>query len=126
MAEFAYLYREVDKGPASPQEMQERLKNWTAWFQDLQAKGHIKQRGVQLIVGAATVKGRERQVHDGLYAESKDIVMGVTTGLKRCCGWRNSDEQLRDTTRKVCRDLWRRRLGRCGRRQGARDGRRRV
>ncbi|HKA87052.1 MAG TPA: YciI family protein [Haliangiales bacterium] len=78
MAEFAYLYREVDKGPASPQEMQERLKNWTAWFQDLQAKGHIKQRGVPLTVGGATVKGRERQVHDGPYAESKDIVMGVT------------------------------------------------
>jgi hypothetical protein len=81
MAEFMYLYR-VPAGsshtPDSPQQMQQRFENWTAWFKNLEAKGHLKQMGHPLASTGAVVKDARGTVHDGPYAESKDIVIGYT------------------------------------------------
>jgi hypothetical protein len=81
MSEFLYLYRvsadslrEMD----SPQQMQERLKKWTAWFKDLEAKNHIKNPGHPLASSGAVVKDKRGTVTDGPYAESKDIIGGYT------------------------------------------------
>jgi hypothetical protein len=81
MSDFLYLYRlpaNSPFAPDSPHQMQERLKKWTAWFADLDAKGHVKNRGNPLASGGAVVTDKKGAVNDGPYAESKDIIMGYT------------------------------------------------
>jgi hypothetical protein len=81
MSEFLYLYRWPAGSPYtpdSPQQMQERLTKWTAWFKDLESKGVIKNPGHPLESKGAVVKDRRGTVTDGPYAESKDIIGGYT------------------------------------------------
>jgi len=81
MSDFLYLYRlpaESGSAPDSPQQMQERLKKWTAWLADLDSKGHVKNRGNPLASTGAVVTDRKGAVNDGPYAESKDIIVGYT------------------------------------------------
>jgi hypothetical protein len=81
MSEFLYLYRHPANSrlaPDSPDQLQERLKKWTAWFKDLEAKGHIKNPGHPLESSGAVVKDKRGTVTDGPYAETKDIVGGYT------------------------------------------------
>ena len=70
MSEFTFLYRGSDPS-ASPEQMQKTMHKWVAWFKELGANGHIKDPGHPL---ERTGKG----VHDGPYAEAKDIVGGYT------------------------------------------------
>jgi hypothetical protein len=81
MSEFLYLYRlpaDSPDLPDSPKNMQERLQKWTAWFKDLEARGHLRTMGHPLESGGAVVAEGGRTVHDGPYAESKDIVLGYS------------------------------------------------
>jgi hypothetical protein len=77
MSEFAFLYRGRDTD-ASPEQMQKTLEKWTAWFKDLSAKGHIKDIGHPLEHNGKVVKGNQKTVTDGPFAEAKDIVGGFT------------------------------------------------
>jgi hypothetical protein len=79
MSEFMYLYRRPPRQAGeSPQVMQERMQRWRAWFADLEKRGHIQSLGQPLAqTGGGVVRGRGK-VSDGPYAETKDIVMGVT------------------------------------------------
>ena len=79
MSEFVYLYRRPPRSTdESPQQMQERLQRWRAWFTDLEKRGHIKNIGQPLAqTGGGVVRGKGK-VSDGPYAETKDIVMGFT------------------------------------------------
>lgn len=47
MSEFLLLYRGGQR-PTSPEEFQQVLQKWMAWFKDLAAKGHIVDRGQPL------------------------------------------------------------------------------
>jgi hypothetical protein len=81
MSEYLYLYRlpsDSPELPGSPQRMQERLARWTAWFKDLEGKGHLKALGHPLETNGTVIKDGGRTVHDGPYAESKDIVLGYS------------------------------------------------
>src|SRR5262245_55885598 len=81
MSEYLYLYRLASDSPdipGSPQRMQERLERWTAWFKDLEAKGYLKSLGHPLETNGTVLKDGGRTVHDGPYAESKDIVLGYS------------------------------------------------
>ena len=81
MSDFLLLYRlpaDSPDMPASPQRMQERLERWRAWFGDLEAKGHLRALGHPLEMGGAVVKDGGATVHDGPYAESKDILIGYS------------------------------------------------
>jgi hypothetical protein len=78
MSEFTFLYRSSNNESASPEQMQQRMQRWMAWFKDLDAKGHIKYPGHPLEAGGQVVKGKQKIVHDGPYAEAKDIVNGFT------------------------------------------------
>jgi hypothetical protein len=78
MSEFVYLYRRPLRSAESPQQMQDRLQRWRAWFSALEKKGHIKSLGQPLAeAGGGVVRGTGR-VSDGPYAETKDIIMGFT------------------------------------------------
>jgi hypothetical protein len=79
MSDFIYLYRlpaNSPYGPDSPAQLEERLRKWTVWLKDLEAKGHMKSRGHPLRSTGSTVKDKRGTVHDGPYAEAKDIVVG--------------------------------------------------
>jgi hypothetical protein len=77
MAEFLYLYRGGVRG-GSPEQMQNTMQKWMAWFKQLSEKGHIKNMGHPLENGGKVVKGSHKTVTDGPFAESKDIVGGYS------------------------------------------------
>src|SRR4029077_4946308 len=77
MSEYVFLYR----GPGlsgSPDEMQKGMQKWVAWFKELGAKGHIKNPGHPLERTGKVVRGAAKAVHDGPFAEAKDVVGGYT------------------------------------------------
>ena len=77
MSEFAYLYRGGEAG-RSPERAQQMMQKWMAWFKDLAEKGHIKDRGQPLERSGKLVKGKQKTVTDGPFAEAKDVVGGFT------------------------------------------------
>jgi len=58
--------------------MQKTMEKWVAWFKELGAKGHIKDPGHPLQGTGKVVRGKDKIVNDGPYAEAKDIVGGYT------------------------------------------------
>ena len=79
MSEFVYLYRRPPMTPPSPQQMQERMQRWRAWFAELEKDGHLVNIGHPLVpTGGAVVRDNKGSVSDGPYAETKDIVAGFS------------------------------------------------
>jgi hypothetical protein len=76
MSQFLYLYRGGDSA-ASPQEMQKRMQKWVDWLKSLTDQGHIKDPGQPLERTGKLVRGKNKGVTDGPYAE-KDLVGGYT------------------------------------------------
>ena len=77
MSEFVYLYRGGESGH-SPERMQQTMQKWVAWLKDLGQKGHIKDQGQPLERTGKLVKGKQKVVTDGPFAEAKDVVGGYT------------------------------------------------
>jgi hypothetical protein len=77
MSEFVFLYRGGDRS-GSPEEMQQVLQKWMAWFKDLAENGHLKDRGQPLESAGKLVKGKQTAVTDGPFAEAKDVIGGYT------------------------------------------------
>jgi len=77
MSEFVYLYRGGSR-EGSPEQMQQVMQKWMAWFKELAEKGHIKDRGQPLERSGRLVKGKQKTVTDGPFAEAKDVVGGYT------------------------------------------------
>ena len=74
MAEFVYLFR--GEGPSgSPEQMQQHMQKWAAWMKELGEKGNFK-GGQPLERTGKIVKGKQKTVTDGPYAEAKDLVGG--------------------------------------------------
>ena len=82
MSEFIYLYRSTNEASraamGSPEQMQKSMQTWMAWMKQLADKGHIKNPGHPLERSGKLVKGKQRTITDGPYAESKDIIGGYT------------------------------------------------
>jgi hypothetical protein len=79
MSEFVYLYRSPPSPPVSPQQMQERMQRWTAWFKDVEARGHLASLGHPLDhKGGGVVKDKQGAVNDGPFTETKDIIIGFS------------------------------------------------
>jgi hypothetical protein len=77
MSQFVYLYRGGERG-RSPDKMQEMMQKWMTWMKQLTEKGHIKDIGQPLEHTGKLVKGKQKTVTDGPFAETKDIVGGYT------------------------------------------------
>ena len=75
MSEFTYLFR-GGAAPGSPELTQRRMEKWVAWMKDLGQKGVIRDPGHPLEGAGKLVKGPQKTVTDGPYAETKDIVGG--------------------------------------------------
>ena len=76
MSEFTYLYRGGRDTSPSPEQRQKQLQKWAAWFKELGANGHLKELGHPLESAGMVVKGSQKIVMDGPYAEAKDVVGG--------------------------------------------------
>lgn len=77
MSEFTFLYRGGNT-QASPEQMQKTMEKWMAWFKELGAKGHVKNPGHPLEGAGKVVRGSQKTVTDGPFAEAKDIVGGFS------------------------------------------------
>jgi hypothetical protein len=77
MSEFIYLYRggQINR---SPEAMQQTMQKWMAWFKELGQGGHIKDQGQPLERTGKLVKGNQKTVTDGPFAEAKDVIGGYT------------------------------------------------
>jgi hypothetical protein len=78
MSEYLFLYRGPSADSASPEQMQQIMQKWLAWFKDLGDKGHIKNIGQPLEPAGKVVRGTAKSIHDGPFAETKDVVNGYT------------------------------------------------
>jgi hypothetical protein len=68
----------AEPGSLSPTELQAHLAKWNAWTAELQKAGKLA--GATPLThppSGKTVRGRDRVVTDGPYAESKDLVSGI-------------------------------------------------
>ena len=77
MSQFLYIYRGGQRSD-SPAEGERVMQKWVAWMEELGKRGHIKDRGQPLELTGKVVRGKDKTVHDGPYAESKDLVGGYT------------------------------------------------
>jgi hypothetical protein len=77
MNDYVFLYRGADRG-GSPEEMQHRMQKWVTWMKELAEQGHLKDRGHPLERSGKTVRGRQKTVIDGPFAEAKDAIGGYT------------------------------------------------
>jgi hypothetical protein len=79
MSEFGFLFRSTDaarrEAMGTPERAQRSLQAWMAWLRDLEAKGHLKDRGRPLDAEGKVVRGKN-MVTDGPYAEAKDLLLG--------------------------------------------------
>jgi hypothetical protein len=78
MSEFVYLYRGGDGPSDSPEQGEQQMQKWVAWMQQLGEKGHMKDRGQPLERTGKVVRGKDKAITDGPYAETKDLVGGYT------------------------------------------------
>jgi hypothetical protein len=82
MSQFLYIYH--NEGPSasrpkpSPEQMQATMQKWMNWMKALGEKGHLKDAGNPLEPTGKLVKGKQKSVTDGPYAESKDIIGGYS------------------------------------------------
>jgi hypothetical protein len=77
MPKFVFVFRggAAEHPRMSPAEMQAHVQKWYVWSDALAAKGH-QPKGQPLAPGGRTIRGTERVVTDGPYAETKDLVTG--------------------------------------------------
>ena len=79
MSEFVFLYRNPPAPSLSPQQMQDRMQRWNAWFDDLKRRGALTERGLPLRHdGGGVVRDKAGTISDGPFAETKDIVIGFS------------------------------------------------
>ena len=80
MAEFVCLFRATEAGAqeamGTPERAQRSMQGWLAWIRDLEANGHLKNRGQPLERTGRVVRGTKKVVTDGPYIETKDLVLG--------------------------------------------------
>ena len=74
MNEFVFLYRNGER-PMSPEQIQQALPKWAAWFQALAEQGHVIDRG-QPLQRIGKLVGKS--INDGPFAEAKDVIGGYT------------------------------------------------
>jgi len=82
MSQFLYLYR-MDPAArqaamGSPEQAQQSMQRWMTWMRDLDAKGHLKDRGQPLESGGKVIRGQKKTITDGPFVEAKDLVGGFS------------------------------------------------
>jgi hypothetical protein len=80
MSDFVFLFRigaaDQREAMGTPERAQQTMKAWMAWMHDLEANGHLANRGQPLDRSGRVVRGRGHVITDGPYVEVKDLVAG--------------------------------------------------
>jgi hypothetical protein len=76
MASFMLIFRGGDSHGDSPEQMQQHMQKWFAWFEGLTKAGVYQGQGAPLEASGKVVRGARKTVSDGPFAESKDLVGG--------------------------------------------------
>jgi len=78
MAKFMYLFRSNPSAyqTMSPEQMQQTMKKWMDWKDNLEKNGHVKQFGERLDGTGKVVRGKTKAVTDGPFVEVKDFIQG--------------------------------------------------
>jgi hypothetical protein len=80
MSEFVLLFRanpaEQRERMGTPEQAQKTMAGWMEWVRALEKKGALKNPGQPLDKAGAVIKGKNKTVIDGPFAEVKDIVAG--------------------------------------------------
>jgi hypothetical protein len=76
MAAFMLIFRSDKPWQDSPEQMQQHMQKWMAWFDGLTKSGVFKGQSAPLEPGGKVVRGTRKTVSDGPYAEAKDLVGG--------------------------------------------------
>ena len=82
MSEFLLLYRSTNEAHqavmGSPEKARESMAKWRVWFDDMTAKGQLRNMGLPLQRTGRVVRGPQTSVTDGPYAETKEVVGGFS------------------------------------------------
>lgn len=82
MSQFLYLYRNTEAAReaamGTPEQAQQSMQKWMTWMRELDAKGHLRDRGQPLERTGKVVRGQQKTVTDGPYTETKDLIGGFT------------------------------------------------
>ena len=77
MSEYVFLYRGGEAG-RSPEQYQQALQKWMAWFKEMAEKGHVKNQGHPLERAGKVVRGSAKSIVDGPFVEAKDVIGGYS------------------------------------------------
>jgi hypothetical protein len=77
MADYLFLFRGGDaaRGKLTPEQMEQHMKKWMAWIEELSKAGQFK-AGEPLAPEGRVLTGRKQVMTDGPFAEAKDMVGG--------------------------------------------------
>lgn len=82
MAEYILLYRNTEErrhaAMGTPEKAQQSMQRWLGWMRDLETKGHLRDAGQPLDGSGKVVRGAAKNVVDGPYAETKDLIGGYS------------------------------------------------
>jgi hypothetical protein len=82
MSEFILLYRATPdarrESMGTPEKAQQNMQKWLGWMRDLETRGHLKDAGQPLDGSGKVVRGTAKDVVDGPYAETKDLIGGYS------------------------------------------------
>ena len=81
MKDYVLLFRGgLDFSTASPDQLQQAMAKWKAWIEELTKDGKYD-GGNRLTKDGAVLNGSKKQISDGPFTESKEIVGGYI-GIK--------------------------------------------
>jgi hypothetical protein len=75
MEKFMLIFHNGDHVDRSPEVMQADMGKWMAWVDKLKKEGKYLS-GEPLLPGGKLVKGADKKITDGPYAEGKEVVGG--------------------------------------------------
>ena len=75
MSEFVFLFRGRER-MSSAEQQQKTLEKWGAWMSELNQRDLMTNPGLPLQDAAKHIAGADGAVHDGPFAEIKDLVNG--------------------------------------------------
>jgi hypothetical protein len=80
MSEFVFLFRTSaeaqQQAMGTPEQARISMQAWMAWIGQLEARDSVKDRGQPLDRGGRLVRGSAKEITDGPFLETKDIVLG--------------------------------------------------
>jgi hypothetical protein len=81
MPKFMFIFRGggyAGGAPLSPTELQAHLGRWDAWTRGLHTAGKLVEgHPLEHPASGSVVRGRDKVITDGPYAESKDLITGA-------------------------------------------------